>query len=179
MIEASTIFCNSKNVRTPSKTGTAVKYVENKDLPLRERISFRLQRVGVLLTTQAGALLKTAGGLTLNQWRLMTFLSERQSGSVFELSKLGFIDKATLSRAATELLKRGLIVSEANPEDRRATVLRLTETGREVLSRAEPGMQRRQASLMSAITEEERETLFRILDKLEHVIIGDEPEETS
>ena len=155
-----------------------MKNVESQDLPLRKRISFRLQRVGILLTTQAGSLLKTDGGLTLNQWRLITFLSERECGSVFELSKLGFIDKATLSRAATELVKRGLIVSEASPTDRRASVLRLTEAGREVLSKVEPGMQRRQADLMSAITEEERETLFRILDKLEHAIVGDDPEKT-
>ena len=155
-----------------------MKNVESQDLPLRKRISFRLQRVGILLTTQAGSLLKTDGGLTLNQWRLMTFLSERECGSVFELSKLGFIDKATLSRAATELVKRGLIFSEASPTDRRATVLRLTDAGREVLSKVEPGMQRRQADLMNAITEEERETLFRILDKLEHAIVGDDPEKT-
>ena len=147
-----------------------------KQFPLDRRISFRLQRIGTLLTGQAVGLLKDAGNLTLNQWRLLSFLSERDGGSVFELARLGYVDKATMSRAASDLLKRGLIASEANPTDRRAAVLRLTEKGRGALNAAEPGMARRQADLIAALTETERDTLFEILDKLERVIVGTEME---
>ena len=87
-----------------AKTSIAIR-----EIPLHQRISFRLQRVGTMLTTQAVHLLKDAGGLTLNQWRLLSFLSERDSASAHELARLGHIDKATMSRAAAELQKRGLI----------------------------------------------------------------------
>ena len=140
------------------------------EIPLDQRISFRIQRTGTLLTTQAVGLLKQAGGLTLNQWRLLSFLSERESGSVHEFSKFGSVDKATLSRVSAELLKRGLIASEVSATDRRAAVLRLTGAGRDALASVAPLMIARQAELIDALTIEERHALFRILEKLEDAI---------
>jgi len=140
------------------------------DLPLDQRISFRLQRVGTLLTTQAVHLLKDAGGLTLNQWRLLSFLSERDSGSVHELARLGYVDKATMSRAAAELQKRGLIISETSKSDRRSALLRLTKDGRKSVEVIAPMMITRQSELIGALSEAERQNLFKTLDKLEAAI---------
>ncbi|MBK0329638.1 MarR family transcriptional regulator [Rhodobacteraceae bacterium F11138] len=141
-----------------------------KEIPLDQRVSFRLQRIGTLLTTQAVSLLKQADGLTLNQWRLLSFLSERNCGSAHEAGRLGHIDKATMSRAAAQLLDRGLITSETSEKDRRAAVLRLTSEGREVVEAVAPMMISRQAELIGALSDAERKKLFRILDKLETAI---------
>ena len=140
------------------------------ELPVDQRISFRLQRIGTLLTTQAVTLLKQAGGLTLNQWRLLSFLKERDGGSVHELARMGYIDKATMSRAAAGLEERGLIASETSTADRRTTVLKLTHAGHQTFADIAPMMIKRQAELMSALTDAERIDLFRALDKLEATI---------
>lgn len=140
------------------------------EVPLDQRISFRLQRIGSLLTTQAVNLVKQAGGLTLNQWRMLSFLSARDHGSAHQLARIGRIDKATMSRAAAELQKRGLIISETSERDRRSAVLRLTQGGREVVNAVAPIMIKRQAELIDALTETERGELFRILDRLEIAI---------
>ena len=141
------------------------------EVPLDQRISFRLQRIGTLLTTQAMHILKRSGDLTLNHWRLLTFLSERDSGSVQELAKLGYVDKATISRAAADLTRRGFIETHQNTQDRRSTLLRLTKAGEAALLVAAPRMRARQAALLDALTPQDRDTLFRILDTLEDTII--------
>lgn len=141
-----------------------------KRFPLERRVSFRLQRIGTLLTTQVVSLLKQSGGLTLNQWRILSFLNERKSGSAYELAKMGHIDKATMSRAAAELEKKGLISSQVSASDRRLSVLKLTEEGGQMIERIEPLMAQRQAELIGAISEDDRESLFRILDELEKSI---------
>ena len=140
------------------------------NLPLQERISFRLQKIGTLLTVQAGSILKTKGNLTLNQWRLMTFLKEREEGTVSELIRMSALDKATMSRTVSDLTKRGMIEAKVKSEDRRSTKLSLTALGHEHLALTEPAMKQRQIDLIEALTREERETLFRVLDKLEQVI---------
>jgi DNA-binding MarR family transcriptional regulator len=140
------------------------------EIPLDQRISFRLQKLGTLLTTQAVNLLKSANGLTPNQWRLLSFLSERDRGSVHELAKLGHVDKATMSRVAAEMIKRKLIISEASADDRRTVVLRLSEEGVRVVAMVAPLMIKRQSELIEALSAEERDLLFQILEKLEHTI---------
>lgn len=144
------------------------------EIPLDQRISFRLQRIGTLLTTQAVTLLKRAGGLTLNQWRLLSFLSERDGGSLHELVQFAHIDKATMSRAAAELLKKQLITSAPSRNDRRTATLSLTETGRETVTLVAPIMIARQAELLDALSATERKALFRTLDKLETAIAKSE-----
>lgn len=141
-----------------------------REIPLNQRISFRLQRTGALLTAQAVQLLKQSEGLTLNQWRMLSFLSEREGGSAHELAKLGFIDKATMSRAAAELLKKGLIASNVSDEDRRSTILSLTSRGHDMVERVAPVMINRQSELMSSLTEAEHEALIAALDKLEAAV---------
>ena len=148
----------------------ARKSIAVQQIPLEQRISFRLQRLGTLLTTQAINLLKHANGLTLNQWRLLSFLSERDGGSVHELAKLGYVDKATMSRVAAELLKRELIVSEASADDRRTIVLRLTQEGLRLVTMVAPLMIKRQSELTDALSVKERDTLFQLLEKLENAI---------
>ena len=148
----------------------AKEMINTQEIPLDQRISFRLQRIGTLLTMQALNLLKRAGGLTLNQWRMLSFLSERDSGSAQELAKLGLVDKATMSRAAAELQKRGLIESQVSDLDRRSTVRRLTKEGRDMVELIAPLMMSRQSELISALTEAEHESLFRSLEKLEVAI---------
>ncbi|CUH74684.1 Multidrug resistance operon repressor [Tritonibacter multivorans] len=140
------------------------------EVPLEQRISYRLQRIGTLLTTQVVGILKSSGDLTLNQWRLLDFVKGRDGGSAHELAKRGYVDKATMSRASADLMKRGYIEVSPNPSDRRASRLYLTDKGRAALAATDPLMRARQQALLSAITPEEKETLFRVLDKLEAAV---------
>lgn len=159
------------------QTGSRENEALTDDL-LSKRISFRLLRVSTMLTVQASSILKKSGNLTLNQWRLLSFLHERGNSSVSDIVKTGTVDKSTMSRAASEMVKRGMIVPEQSASDQRRTTLRLTAEGRAAYAKAAPAMLQRQADLVNALTEQENQQLTRILGKLENAVAGSEGKQT-
>ena len=139
------------------------------EVTLDQRISFRLQRGGTRLTTRAVNIRRWAIVLTLKQRRLLKTLSKWDGASVHELNSLGYVDKATMSRDAAELMRQGLLVSETSKNDPRITVLRVTREGHRVLEAVDPLVNKRQNESINSLTESERQALLRALDKLETV----------
>ena len=72
----------------------------------------------------------------------------------------------SLSEALAKLEERGLIRRSPNPQDKRGTLVYLTEEGRE--QEAELAERRRQTadSLLGSLTESEKETLALLIDKI-------------
>ena len=77
------------------------------------------------------------------------------------------MDKVRVSRAVAKLLKGGLIIREANMEDRRHAILGLTASGRNTFAQIVPLILDSEAELMAALNEAERETLNSALAKIE------------
>lgn len=69
------------------------------------------------------------------QWAILRFLSMagRQARTVGGVSRYLGVSHAPASRAVAALVKRKLVKSGRDPEDRRLTVLELTEAGRSML----------------------------------------------
>jgi DNA-binding MarR family transcriptional regulator len=105
-------------------------------------LCLHVQRAARALARRFDIALKPAG-LTNGQFSLMMSLNrpdmpgvpKATMGSVAEL--LG-VDRTTLTAAARVLFDRGLIAIEAEADDRRSKVLKLTEEGRRVLAGAVP-----------------------------------------
>ena len=73
------------------------------------------------------------------------------------------IDRTTGSMLVSSLEERGLVVRSTNPLDRRARLLRLTETGTALRERLRPRVSNCQARVLSALEPDERETLLDLL----------------
>ena len=105
-------------------------------------LCLHVQRAARVLARRFDLALKPAG-LTNGQFSLMMSLNRPDApgvpkatmGSVAEL--LG-VDRTTLTAAARVLYDRGLIRIEAEADDRRSKVLKLTTEGRRVLALAVP-----------------------------------------
>jgi DNA-binding MarR family transcriptional regulator len=105
-------------------------------------LCLHVQRAARALARRFDLALKPAG-LTNGQFSLMMSLNrpdmpgvpKATMGAVAEL--LG-MDRTTLTAAARVLFDRGLIRIEAEADDRRSKVLKLTEEGRRVLAGAAP-----------------------------------------
>lgn len=80
-----------------------------------------------------------------------------------ELSESLCADPSTISRQVAALVKAGQVERQADPDDGRASILVITEPGREVL--AEHGRRRGQAMapLIAGWSEEERAEFLRLL----------------
>lgn len=77
-------------------------------------------------------------GLTSGQFSLLMALNRPQPPSIGAVASLLAMDRTTLTANLKPLERRGLLLTEAHPEDRRRRLLRVTEQGRSLLAAALP-----------------------------------------
>jgi DNA-binding MarR family transcriptional regulator len=77
-------------------------------------------------------------GLTNGQFSLMMSLNRPEPPAMASVAALLAMDRTTLTAALKPLQSRGLLAIVADPEDRRARLMRLTPKGRRLLARAVP-----------------------------------------
>jgi DNA-binding MarR family transcriptional regulator len=76
------------------------------------------------------------------------------------------LDPSTVSRQVADLEKAGLLAREADPEDRRAALLKATVEGEQVLDRLTRGRRKRVERLLSDWTSDDIVTFGRLLAQL-------------
>ena len=82
------------------------------------------------------------------------------------------LDKSSVSRMAAELARRGLIVRERDPDNRRFYRLRITPEGRALHARMRGTFHERYTEWVAELTTTEREALLTGLAALVRVIRG-------
>jgi DNA-binding MarR family transcriptional regulator len=95
----------------------------------------------------------------------------RSSGPPYQLSPTVLFRTLCLSSGAMtarldRLEEQGLVERRPDPQDRRGTVVALTEAGRELEDRAMPELMRRGEQLLSGLSAEELDELAALLRKL-------------
>ena len=99
---------------------------------------------------------------------LMFLLREGQPPtSPSELAKRARVTRATMTGLLDGLERDGLVRRTAHPDDRRMTVVELTEDGQHFLDRLLPDYFDMTGGLMSHLDDDERTTLVRLLDKVQ------------
>ncbi|MGB3812362.1 MAG: MarR family winged helix-turn-helix transcriptional regulator [Shinella sp.] len=77
-------------------------------------------------------------GLTNGQFSLLMALNRPQPPPMGPVAAVLAMDRTTLTAALKPLERRGLVIVEPDPRDRRGRLLRLTEAGRRLLTEAFP-----------------------------------------
>ena len=101
---------------------------------------------------------------SLTPIRVLRILARQDGLSQRALQEGLGIQPGSLSELVTKLEDKGLLTREQDGEDKRRVLLRLTDAGREAAGQA-PSPAERDARF-AALTEEERDTLRTLLDKL-------------
>jgi DNA-binding MarR family transcriptional regulator len=76
------------------------------------------------------------------------------------------LDPSTVSRQVADLEKAGLLARDADPEDRRAILLKATDKGQQVLDRLSRGRRKRVERLLTGWEPEDIVTFGRLLGQL-------------
>lgn len=74
--------------------------------------------------------------------------------------------KNSISRAISGLKKREFIVDRINLNDKRSKALQITESGKEIVDEILPMFERRQESMRSVLSSEERKIFDNCLEKI-------------
>jgi len=91
--------------------------------------------------------------LTSGQFSLLMSLNRPEPPTLGSVANLLAMDRTTLTANLKPLERRGLVTSQADPDDRRSRRLTLTDAGRRMLQAALPLWERTQAELNRRLAE--------------------------
>jgi len=137
------------------------------DLRVDQFVTARVGRVAKALSRSTARLYLAEFDVTVPEWRVMANVALRGSCSARELIEDVSMDKSLVSRSIQQLVGKGLLTARPNDADRRTSLLRLTAKGARTYANLLPKAQRRQATLLEDLDEQERHVLWIALQKLE------------
>ncbi|MBT5571669.1 MAG: winged helix-turn-helix transcriptional regulator [Alphaproteobacteria bacterium] len=127
-------------------------------------------RMSILTNRISGAIARDYEdrfGLRVPEWRCMAVLGRFGANTATGICQRTAMDKVTVSRATTSLLKKNLISRKTDPEDRRRTILNMTTIGRRIHDQIVPIALAHEQQLLEGLEPSEVAQLDHLLAKLE------------
>ncbi len=137
---------------------------------MRRRVIPLARRLHQVCTAAVAEVLE-GGEITALEYGVLAWLQDEPDVDQNALAARMGIDRTTASMLVSTLEERGFVDRRTNPLDRRARLLRLTDTGAAQRERLRPRVRDCQARLLSVLEPAERETL---LDLLVRVVAANE-----
>lgn len=110
-------------------------------------------------------------GITYAQCCALIEIGRMQTISLGELAQVLNLDSSTLSRTVNNLVTGGLVLREADPDDRRCITITLTEQGKEMFTGLESAMDEYFDQIFAQIPESKRgqilEDLILIIEAID------------
>ena len=144
----------------------------NRDAATLDLEHFLPYRLSVLSNRVSGAIARVYSArfdLGVTEGRVMAVLGRYPDLSAGEVAQRTAMDKVAVSRAVAGLVDAGRVERETHDDDRRRSVLRLSAAGRAIHDQVAPlalGFEKR---LLDGMAPDERDVLFRLLDRLDEL----------
>jgi DNA-binding MarR family transcriptional regulator len=134
---------------------------------LRGLLSHRVLVLSNTLARAASRYYPRRFGIRLAEWRVIDALHAGRGISANQISQWLQTDKAWVGRSVERLIAAGYVRRRPDPEHGRRLLLTLTAKGERAYAAIAQAAQRRHDNVLKALTAEERQTLERILGKLQ------------
>ncbi len=110
-------------------------------------------------------------GLSVPQFRAMGFIYRQTHASLSEVAERLSVALPTASRTMDGLVKRGLVDREVSQNDRRCSVLTLSNEGITVYDSAKRHAEEHLAKSLQSLSASEREEVTRSMQMLRHIVM--------
>ncbi|MBD7988106.1 MarR family transcriptional regulator [Luteimonas sp. Sa2BVA3] len=135
-------------------------------LDLERFVPYQLSLLSNVVSQEIAEAYGDRFGLAITEWRILAVLGRFPGLSAVGVAERSAMDKVAVSRAVARLLERGLLHRETHGDDRRRSVLELSEAGRKVYSEVAPLALSYERELLAPLSEDERLQFSRMLDRL-------------
>jgi DNA-binding MarR family transcriptional regulator len=133
--------------------------------PLDSYLPYLLNRAGSRLAAAFSDEVRPHGA-TLQMWRVLAALRDRDGRRMGDLSETTSIEVSTLTRLVDSMEKKGLVVRRRAAEDARAILLHVTPDGRRLTRRIVPIAKRYERVALAGFKPNEAESLKAALRRL-------------
>lgn len=106
-------------------------------------------------------------GLTMNQFQVLEVLYHRGDLNIGSITKLTMSTPGNITVVVKNLKRDGFIYSLQDVNDKRASILSITQKGREVIEKLFPQHAKNFEEYFKELDENELETLYTLLYKLQ------------
>ena len=131
-------------------------------------VGFNTRRATRLITQYYDKALAPTG-LRSTQYSFLNALSMLGEASMQEMTTLMAMDRTTLTRNLSPLLKKGLVKVSVG-SDRRARPIQITPKGRSALEKALPYWQKAQSHIVDTLGTDKWDTLMRGLHQISMIV---------
>ncbi len=139
----------------------------DEQLRLRQFLPYRCNALAQQISVSLSRIYGERFGITVPEWRLLVTLAEYGELSAKQVAALTSMDKVRVSRAVSLMADKRLLARRPCRRDSRSQLLRLTRKGRALYARVAPEVLTWEEDLLQPLADNERRTLFALLDKLE------------
>lgn len=133
--------------------------------PLDSYLPYLLNRAGARIATAFGEEVRPLGA-TLQMWRVLAALREKDGRRMGDLSETTSIEVSTLTRLVDNMEKKGLVGRERDAGDARVVALYVTAAGKRLTQRILPIAERYEKVALKGFDPKEAETLKSALRRL-------------
>src|SRR5882724_6763978 len=126
--------------------------------PLDSYLPYLLNRAGSRIATSFSERVRPLGA-TLQTWRVLAALRERDGRRMGDLSLTTSIEVSTLTRLVDNMEKKGLVTRRRDGDDTRAVLLHVTAAGKRLTRRILPIAERYEKVALRGFSAAEAETL--------------------
>src|SRR5262249_45398754 len=137
-----------------------------RQLPLERRFGYQFNMIARALAQHTLLHVEREFGLNLAEFRILSVLAHRTSPSIRDIAAHAQLDKAQVTRALADLVRRGLVTQVVDAQDRRLRVVKLTHTGQDIFAATLPVSIERQTRLERCLTGSELRVLWKALSVL-------------
>lgn len=135
-------------------------------LDLEHFLPYRLSVLSNRISQDIARLYADRFELGITEWRVLAVLGRYPGLSASQLAERTAMDKVAVSRAVASLLAAGRVTRDTHGDDRRRSVLELSEEGRRVYAEVAPAALAYERRLLSNLKVEDRTALARLVDLL-------------
>ncbi|WP_321396524.1 MarR family winged helix-turn-helix transcriptional regulator [Emcibacter sp.] len=143
-----------------------MKKNKNSPLLLENFLPYRLSYLSNIIGRRLAAIYSDKFSIAPPEWKVMAHLHRFPNISAADVTEKTALDKVAVSRAVNSLLDKGLVQRSYAREDRRRSILNLTEQGQDIYNQIEPLVTDYETVLLETLNDTETEELDRLITKL-------------